>query len=176
MDRGRAGADTGAPCAAQPITDHAAFTNLSYEASGHTGFAPVSHSHAAAELTSGTLADDRISESSVVQHQAALTISAVQISADDKAGTDTRLVTAADKGVDGHCAQWTASGLADSGMPCGSDYTSGPGISVVGSAIGVDPASVPQYLKGQISYDPARLLPGGVWNQPRLLLPVPCWA
>ena len=35
-------------------------------------FAPSSHNHAASEITSGTLHDDRIAQSSVTQHQAAI--------------------------------------------------------------------------------------------------------
>ena len=41
---------------------------------------PTAHNHAASDVTSGTFADARISQSSVTQHQAALTITESQIS------------------------------------------------------------------------------------------------
>lgn len=44
------------------------------------GKAASSHSHAASDVTSGSFADARISESSVTQHEAALTITESQIS------------------------------------------------------------------------------------------------
>ncbi|MFI4854954.1 MAG: hypothetical protein ACIAQF_08275 [Phycisphaerales bacterium JB065] len=43
-------------------------------------FAAASHTHAASDITSGTLDDARVSESSVTQHQAALAISGSQVS------------------------------------------------------------------------------------------------
>ena len=43
-------------------------------------FTPDTHTHAASDVTSGTFADARISESSVTQHQAALSITESQIS------------------------------------------------------------------------------------------------
>lgn len=47
---------------------------------GTTLFAAASHTHAASDVTSGTFADARISQSSVTQHEAALTITESQIS------------------------------------------------------------------------------------------------
>lgn len=44
------------------------------------GISAVGHTHAAADVVSGTFADARISESSVTQHQAALSITEAQIS------------------------------------------------------------------------------------------------
>jgi len=44
------------------------------------GIAATGHVHAAADITSGTLADARISEGSVTQHQAALSVTESQIS------------------------------------------------------------------------------------------------
>ena len=43
-------------------------------------YAPLSHTHAATDVVSGTLADARISQSSVTQHQAALSLTESQIS------------------------------------------------------------------------------------------------
>lgn len=43
-------------------------------------YAPISHNHAATEITSGSFADGRIQQSNVTQHQAALTITESQIS------------------------------------------------------------------------------------------------
>lgn len=43
-------------------------------------YAAISHTHAAADITSGTFANARISASSVTQHEAALTITESQIS------------------------------------------------------------------------------------------------
>lgn len=43
-------------------------------------FAPLSHTHATTDITSGTFADARIAESNVTQHQAALSITESQIS------------------------------------------------------------------------------------------------
>lgn len=43
------------------------------------GIAAASHTHAAADVTSGTFADARISESSVTRHEAALSIAKSQI-------------------------------------------------------------------------------------------------
>lgn len=43
-------------------------------------FAAASHSHAAGDITSGTLADARVAQSNVTQHEAALTITESQIS------------------------------------------------------------------------------------------------
>ena len=48
------------------------------------GKADTSHTHAASDVTSGTFADARISESSVTQHQAALSVTESQISDLDK--------------------------------------------------------------------------------------------
>jgi sugar lactone lactonase YvrE len=45
-----------------------------------SAFATTSHTHAASDVTSGTFDDARISESSVTQHEAALTITESQIS------------------------------------------------------------------------------------------------
>ena len=42
-------------------------------------YAPLSHNHAASSIVTGTLADGRISESSVTQHEAALTITEGQL-------------------------------------------------------------------------------------------------
>ena len=47
---------------------------------GSLGLASSSHTHAASDVTSGTFADARISQSSVTQHEAALTITESQIS------------------------------------------------------------------------------------------------
>lgn len=47
----------------------------------HSGtYAPLVHTHAASDITAGTLADARISQSNVTQHQAAITITTSQIS------------------------------------------------------------------------------------------------
>lgn len=43
------------------------------------GKAPTSHTHATADVTSGTFADARIAESNVTQHQAALSIVSTQV-------------------------------------------------------------------------------------------------
>lgn len=43
-------------------------------------FAALSHTHAASDITSGTLADARVAESNVTQHEAALSITESQIS------------------------------------------------------------------------------------------------
>lgn len=43
------------------------------------GIAAASHTHAASDVTSGTFADGRISESSVTQHEAALTLAESQV-------------------------------------------------------------------------------------------------
>ncbi len=43
-------------------------------------YADISHTHAASEITSGTLANARISQASVTQHQGALTITESQVS------------------------------------------------------------------------------------------------
>ena len=54
----------------------------SFATAGHTHsgvYAPVSHSHAASDVTSGTFADARIAISSVTQHEAQLTLAASQI-------------------------------------------------------------------------------------------------
>lgn len=51
-----------------------------------SNYAASSHTHAASDVTSGTLADARISESSVTQHESALSISSSQIS--DKASAN----------------------------------------------------------------------------------------
>lgn len=54
---------------------------LGTAATSNTGdFAAASHTHGAADIVSGTLADARIAQSSVTQHQAALTITESQIS------------------------------------------------------------------------------------------------
>lgn len=64
------------------ITD---FTNANHDhsdaANGGTlsGYATVAHTHAASDVTSGTFADARISESSVTQHEGALTIAYGQL-------------------------------------------------------------------------------------------------
>jgi hypothetical protein len=42
--------------------------------------APISHSHSAVDITSGTLADGRVSQSSVIQYEGAITITESQIS------------------------------------------------------------------------------------------------
>lgn len=47
---------------------------------GEAGIAATGHSHAAGDVTSGTFADARIAQSSVTQHEAALTITESQIS------------------------------------------------------------------------------------------------
>lgn len=44
------------------------------------GIATASHNHAASDITSGTLADDRISSTSVTQHEGDLTVTASQVS------------------------------------------------------------------------------------------------
>lgn len=44
------------------------------------GIAATSHSHATSDITSGTLADARVAESNVTQHQAALSITESQVS------------------------------------------------------------------------------------------------
>jgi hypothetical protein len=44
-----------------------------------SAFAAASHNHSASELTSGTLADARVAQSNVTQHQAALSIGASQV-------------------------------------------------------------------------------------------------
>lgn len=44
------------------------------------GIAATSHNHAASDITSGTLADDRISSTSVTQHEGDLTVTASQVS------------------------------------------------------------------------------------------------
>jgi hypothetical protein len=51
-----------------------------------SNYAASSHTHAASDVTSGTLADARISESSVTQHESALSIASSQIS--DKASAN----------------------------------------------------------------------------------------
>lgn len=48
------------------------------------------------------------------------TIAAIDIDAADKAGTDSKVVTAAAKGTAGNCAEWTATGLGDAGFACSS--------------------------------------------------------
>lgn len=50
------------------------------QTAAEAGLASASHSHATSDITSGTFADARISESSVTQHQAALSITESQIS------------------------------------------------------------------------------------------------
>lgn len=54
------------------------------------------------------------------------THAAADIASGDKAGTDSKLVTAAAKGTTGNCAQWTANGLGDAGAACGSGGGSSP--------------------------------------------------
>ena len=50
------------------------------QTAAEAGLAAASHTHAAADVVSGTFANDRISQSSVTQHQAALSITEAQIS------------------------------------------------------------------------------------------------
>lgn len=74
------------------------------------------------------IADADIAQSSVTQHQAALSIAASQIPSGDKVGTDAKLVTASAKGTTGNCAQWTSTGLGDAGAACGSGSGSVTGL------------------------------------------------
>jgi hypothetical protein len=58
----------------------AGFLGLGSAAYSSTGdFAPSSHTHSAADITSGTFADARIAQSNVTQHQSALSISWTQV-------------------------------------------------------------------------------------------------
>lgn len=65
------------------LTTPASSTSISYStlADVPATFAPSAHVHAAADTTSGTFADGRISASSVTQHQAALSIAWGQLTA-----------------------------------------------------------------------------------------------
>jgi hypothetical protein len=55
------------------------------------------------------------------------------IDADDRAGTDSKLVTAASKGTTGRCAQWTANGLGEASSGC-ADTEKTAHVEVFGSA------------------------------------------
>jgi hypothetical protein len=57
--------------------DGSAFVNNTL---AEAGIAEASHAHAATEITSGTLADARVAETNVTQHQAALSVTESQIS------------------------------------------------------------------------------------------------
>lgn len=57
--------------------DHTQYYN---QARGDVRYAQLSHTHSASSITAGQFADARISESSVTQHEAALTITESQIS------------------------------------------------------------------------------------------------
>jgi hypothetical protein len=81
--------------------DGSAFVNNTL---AEAGIAAASHNHAASEITSGTLANARISEGSVTQHQAALSVTESQIS-DLQSYLTSYTVTQAD--VTGHQAALT---------------------------------------------------------------------
>ena len=80
-----------------------------------------------------SVADADITESSVTQHQAALSISYSQIPSGDKAGSGTKIVGTSALGTSGNCMQWGAAGATDSGAPCGT----GSGGSITGLYSGV---------------------------------------
>jgi hypothetical protein len=73
------------------------------------------------------------------------------LAATAKTGSGTRLATAASVPVNG-CATWTDGNIASTAVACGtgggSSYTAGTGISIVGSEISVDAATVPTFLTG----------------------------
>lgn len=60
------------------VNGHALSANVTVTASD-VGAAATSHTHAAADIVSGTLADARVAQSNVTQHQAALTLSESQV-------------------------------------------------------------------------------------------------
>lgn len=93
---------------ATPITDHTNLTsigvnthaqidthiasvtnphNTTYQNIGGTQPAPIAHTHDASDIVSGTMADARIAQSNVTQHQAALAIAGSQISGTIDGGT-----------------------------------------------------------------------------------------
>jgi hypothetical protein len=81
--------------------DGSAFVNNTL---AEAGIAEASHAHAATEITSGTLADARVAETNVTQHQAALSVTESQIS-DLQSYLTSYTVTQAD--VTGHQAALT---------------------------------------------------------------------
>lgn len=81
-----------------------------YVDTGLAGKAATSHTHAAADVTSGTFADALVAQTNVTQHQAALSISFSQIPAGDKVGNGTKILTADAAGTAGQIATYDAAG------------------------------------------------------------------
>ncbi len=62
---------------------------------GDDTFSALGHAHATTDITSGTMADARVAESNVTQHEAALTVTESQISDLDRLPTDATINTTA---------------------------------------------------------------------------------
>lgn len=62
-------------------------------------------------------------------------VAASDIVSGDKAGTEAKVVTASAKGTTGNCSEWTATGLGDSGSPCGTGSGGGTGTPNVSAIV-----------------------------------------